>query len=167
MTHKMQSPSTATPPQFPDDGLSFFGSGKAGVLDVADVHQATVRALQVHASLLDADCVFLYGGSHGGLLGAHLVGQQRDFYRAAALRNPVIDLNSMADGSDSPDWVVIQAGLGDGVRLEDGLSTPKTLAAKWRHSPIRYVHLVGECSPYFRNKKETTESTRTLIQAIR
>ena len=39
------------------DTLARKPTGNIGVQDVADVHQATVRALEKHAELLDADQV--------------------------------------------------------------------------------------------------------------
>lgn len=38
--------------------------------------------------------VVLYGGSHGGYLITKLVAQYPDYYRAAAIRNPVTSLES-------------------------------------------------------------------------
>ena len=35
----------------------------------------------------------------------------KDFYRAAAIRNPVIDMASMWASSDIPDWCFCEGGL--------------------------------------------------------
>ena len=44
--------------------------GKAGENDVADCFAALVDALNKNAQL-DAGAVYVFGGSHGGFLGAH------------------------------------------------------------------------------------------------
>lgn len=40
----------------------------------------------------------MIGGSHGGFLTGHLVGQQPQRFKAAVLRNPVCDLSLMIHG---------------------------------------------------------------------
>lgn len=75
---------------------------RVGTADVLDCKLATEDVLKKFA--LDEKNVFLVGGSHGGFLVAHLSGQYPDTYRAVASRNPVIDVASMYDCSDIPDW---------------------------------------------------------------
>ena len=55
------------------------------------------------------------GGSHGGLLTGHLVGQHPGRFRAGALRNPVMDVSLMVHVSDIPDWCYCE-GWGAEVR---------------------------------------------------
>jgi acylaminoacyl-peptidase len=52
--------------------------------------------------------VAVVGGSHGGFLTGHLVGQYPTRFRAAALRNPVLDISLMVHVSDIPDWTFIE-----------------------------------------------------------
>ncbi|KAF8329649.1 hypothetical protein F5887DRAFT_886429, partial [Amanita rubescens] len=59
---------------------------------------------------LDRGKVFIFGGSHGGFLGAHLVDQFLDTFTAAALRNPVISVGEIST-SDIPDWYYAEFGL--------------------------------------------------------
>ena len=53
--------------------------------------------------------MFVSGGSHGGFLTAHLSASRPDLFAAAAIRNPVINLNSMRHVTDIPDWVEYQS----------------------------------------------------------
>ena len=62
--------------------------GHVGSMDVQDCNDAVTRAL-AHCADLDASKVAVFGGSHGGLLAAHLTAQFPDRYGAAVMRNPV------------------------------------------------------------------------------
>lgn len=56
--------------------------------------------------VVDSENVLLIGGSHGGFIGCHLIGQYPGFYKAFATRNPVINLASKLGTTDIPDqWV--------------------------------------------------------------
>lgn len=97
--------------------------GHAGVQDVADCISALDAA--VAAQLIDPERVAVFGGSHGGFLAAHLIGQHPSRFRAACCRNPVTDLASMVGLTDIPDWCFVETGgLGKAQYAE-----PPSLAA--------------------------------------
>ena len=54
--------------------------------------------------LFDSSKVGIVGGSHGGFLTAHMIGQYPGVYKVAAMRNPVTNIPSMLSVSDIPDW---------------------------------------------------------------
>ncbi|KAF7321158.1 Peptidase-S9 domain-containing protein [Mycena chlorophos] len=76
--------------------------GKCGTLDVEDCMATAQHIVKLGISSKGSGKQFVVGGSHGGFLAAHLVGQYPDFFTAAAMRNPVISANPAA--SDIPDW---------------------------------------------------------------
>jgi acylaminoacyl-peptidase len=83
--------------------------GKCGRQDVGDVNAAVDAVLA--KGWADPTRVAVVGGSHGGFLGAHLVAQHPDRYKAAAIRNPVTDIASMVHRTDIPDWCFVEMGM--------------------------------------------------------
>ncbi len=73
------------------------------------------------AGWVDESRVAVVGGSHGGFLAGHLVGQHPTRFRAAALRNPVLDISLMVHVSDIPDWTFIETW---GTEVSQLLSAP-------------------------------------------
>ncbi|CAG5127755.1 unnamed protein product, partial [Candidula unifasciata] len=65
-------------------------TGTIGTQDVADVESAMVEVLT--KDVADGNRLLAFGGSHGGFLTTHLIGQYPDTFKAAATRNPVINL---------------------------------------------------------------------------
>ncbi|KAG6393375.1 hypothetical protein SASPL_147614 [Salvia splendens] len=59
--------------------------------------------------LADPSKIFVVGGSHGGFLTTHLIGQAPERFVAAAARNPVCNLALMVGTSDIPDWCFFEA----------------------------------------------------------
>uniref|UniRef100_A0A803VB78 Acylamino-acid-releasing enzyme n=1 Tax=Ficedula albicollis TaxID=59894 RepID=A0A803VB78_FICAL len=111
--------------------------GNVGTQDVHDVQLCVERVLQEET--LDASRVALVGGSHGGFLACHLIGQFPDTYRACVVRNPVVNIASMVATTDIPDWCLTEAGL---PYKPDALPDPAQLTEMLHKSPIRYVDRV-------------------------
>jgi len=119
-------------------------AGNAGSLDVHDVVAAT-RAV-TESGIVDADRVGICGGSHGGFLAGHCIGQHPDIFKVAATRNPVMNISSMVTATDIPDWCYIEA-LGIGHYDFSGFRTPtkEELCIMWDRSPI--AHLKNAIAP--------------------
>ena len=90
----------------------------------------------------------MIGGSHGGFLTGHLVGQQPRRFRCAVLRNPVCDLSLMIHVSDIPDWCYVEAwGSAEGRRRAGARPTAEDVARFWGVSPIAHVDKVQRRLP--------------------
>ncbi|VDC02763.1 unnamed protein product [Peniophora sp. CBMAI 1063] len=76
--------------------------GKCGSLDVQDCVDSVNKLAELGKASLGPGKQYIYGGSHGGFLGAHLVGQHPDLFSGAVLSNPVI--TPLPSESDIPDW---------------------------------------------------------------
>jgi acylaminoacyl-peptidase len=108
--------------------------GLIGTQDVSDMQQAAEFCMKKY----DFKKAVVYGGSHGGFLSTHLIGQFPDFYAAAAVRNPVTQLEAMRSLSDIPDWVITETfGKYDFDYKNDG--TKENYEELMKKSPIRYI----------------------------
>ena len=120
--------------------------GKVGENDVEDCFRA-LDVLLGKWKLTEADTdIFVQGGSHGGFLGAHLIGQFPGIFRASCLRNPVINMASMFGTTDIPDWTYVESGFE--YHYDNPPVTPPYLELLKR-SPIVYAEKVAEKIPDF------------------
>ncbi|XP_058246617.1 S9 family peptidase [Hemibagrus wyckioides] len=116
---------------FGQDGVDSL-LGNIGSQDVKDVQRAVLHVLQSNKTL-DPDRVVVMGGSHGGFLTCHLIGQYPEFYRACAARNPVINAATLLGTSDIIDWRYSSVGLEYSFNQ---LPTPQALTTMLEKSPI-------------------------------
>lgn len=110
--------------------------GRCGDLDVKDCQHAAEEFLRKK----NYSNIVVCGGSHGGFLTAHLIGQYPDFYKAAVCRNPVINITSMLGTTDIPDWCVVE-GTGDDFDISKNASA-ELYAKLWESSPLSHVEKV-------------------------
>ena len=110
--------------------------GKVGVQDVNDVNDAASAVLEEWKGVVDPEQVVAFGGSHGGLLSAHLTGQFPERYKAAGIRNPVIDILSMVAVTDIPDWCAVESGF----QYDQDFQRHKLSVAHFEAMRVRLYH---------------------------
>ncbi|KAK2465161.1 hypothetical protein APHAL10511_002853 [Amanita phalloides] len=137
--------------------------GQCGSLDVQDCIQSLHHLVKLKHAQLGRGKLFVFGGSHGGFLGAHLIGQFPDIFSAAVLRNPVISVGEMS-ASDIPDWAYAEFAIPFPVPMRAGHKDPEGLTPEvyqklytdekqlgltpeiyqklYTASPIRFAHRV-------------------------
>ena len=120
-----------------------------------DVKDAIDQVCQLDE--VDENRVVVAGGSHGGFITGHLIGQFPGRFKAAVMRNPVTNIASMVSGSDIPDWCIAEAcgseqpdgqpgddGIwqGEGMKEAGACMTEEKLLKMHRASPMAHIHNV-------------------------
>ncbi|KAI3814323.1 hypothetical protein L1987_19074 [Smallanthus sonchifolius] len=114
--------------------------GKIGSQDVNDVLTSVDHAVDM--GLANPSKITVLGGSHGGFLTTHLIGQAPDRFAAAAVRNPVCNLALMVGTSDIPDWCFVETFGTSGLFSYTEAPSPKLLSFFHEKSPISHVSKV-------------------------
>ncbi|KAH0580076.1 hypothetical protein H2248_002888 [Termitomyces sp. 'cryptogamus'] len=129
--------------------------GNCGTLDVEDCIASTRYLIKLGISVEGPGKQFVMGGSHGGFLTGHLIGQYPEMFSAAVTRNPVMSAGELSS-TDIPDWYFSEFGESypiysspSVVELEQHphraprqappLMTPEVYTRVYRASPIAYV----------------------------
>ncbi|KAF8900475.1 Alpha/Beta hydrolase protein [Gymnopilus junonius] len=84
--------------------------GKCGQLDVQDCIASARHLVSIGVSREGPGLQLITGGSHGGFLTAHLIGQFPKLFSAAIMRNPVISVGEIST-SDIRDWYFSEFAL--------------------------------------------------------
>ncbi|XP_071960094.1 acylamino-acid-releasing enzyme-like [Antedon mediterranea] len=111
--------------------------GNVGCNDVKDCKQAIDQTIQ--DGIADGDNVVLQGGSHGGFLVCHLIGQYPNDFKACVARNPVTNMASKLGATDIPDWGYTESGLSFS---HSRLPSSEVYAAMFEKSPLFHVDKV-------------------------
>ncbi|KNA08562.1 hypothetical protein SOVF_161600 [Spinacia oleracea] len=114
--------------------------GKVGCQDVGDVLTAIDYVIDL--KLVDPSKITVLGGSHGGFLTTHLIGQAPEKFAAAAARNPVCNLALMVGTSDIPEWCFVESYGIDGKAHFTSAPTKEHLSVLYDKSPIAHVNKV-------------------------
>ncbi|KAJ3537442.1 hypothetical protein NM688_g6689 [Phlebia brevispora] len=112
--------------------------GRIGSLDVEDCMASVRHVVACGISSYGQGQQLLYGGSHGGFLLGHLIGQYPDVFSGAVLRNPVISLGEIST-SDIPDWYYEESGLSFAAT---SVVTPEVYDRLFKMSPSAHVDAV-------------------------
>ncbi|XP_021910893.1 acylamino-acid-releasing enzyme-like [Carica papaya] len=92
--------------------------------------------------LADPSKITVLGGSHGGFLTSHLIGQAPDKFVAAAVRNPVCNIASMVGTTDIPDWCYFEAYGTKGKSIYTEAPSAEHLSHFFSMSPIAHLSKV-------------------------
>ncbi|KAL6185036.1 hypothetical protein ACLB2K_041171 [Fragaria x ananassa] len=111
--------------------------GKVGSQDVNDVLVAIDHVIDL--GLASPSKIAVLGGSHGGFLTTHLIGQAPEKFAAACARNPVCNLALMVGTTDIPDWCYVEAYGSEGKNIYSEAPSAEDLALFHSKSPISHI----------------------------
>lgn len=127
--------------------------GNVGTNDVMD-HIAALDHC-IDNGITDPSRVGIIGGSHGGFLTGHLVGQYPERFRCGVLRNPVLNLSHMVHTSDIPDWVYVEAmGTEESKRRFSSCPSANDLEVFFSKSPVAYIDNIKAPLLFLLGKKD-------------
>lgn len=116
--------------------------GKVGEVDLDNVR----ACINWERNQRSYATVSVFGGSHGGFLGAHLSCDPG--FSCVCLRNPVISIDSMLYVTDIPDWCVVE-GMGvpklEGKLIEDWVIREGVDYSRERLHSISPISRVDSC----------------------
>ncbi|KAK7393748.1 hypothetical protein VNO78_22312 [Psophocarpus tetragonolobus] len=114
--------------------------GKVGSQDVNDVLTAIDHVINL--GLASPSKIAVLGGSHGGFLTTHLIGQAPEKFVAAAARNPVCNLALMVGTTDIPDWCYVETYGTKGRDKFTEAPSAEDLTLFYSKSPISHLSKV-------------------------
>ncbi|KAK1310771.1 hypothetical protein QJS10_CPA08g00238 [Acorus calamus] len=114
--------------------------GKIGFQDVQDVLAAMDHVIQL--GIVDPSRVAVLGGSHGGFLSTHLIGQAPERFAGAAVRNPVCNLSLMVGTTDIPDWCYVETYGKEWKNFFTEAPSAEHLSLLYEKSPISHLSKV-------------------------
>ncbi|KAK4258053.1 hypothetical protein QN277_007560 [Acacia crassicarpa] len=114
--------------------------GKAGSQDVDDVITAIDHVINL--GLASPSKIAVLGGSHGGFLATHLIGQAPEKFVAAATRNPVCNISLMVGVTDIPDWCYVESYGIAGIDRYTEAPSEEDLTLFYSKSPISHLSKV-------------------------
>ncbi|RXW22263.1 hypothetical protein EST38_g3573 [Candolleomyces aberdarensis] len=110
--------------------------GNCGRVDVDDCMASVEHLIKLGIAEDGPGNLFVMGGSHGGFLTAHLIGQFPDKFTAASMRNPVISGGDTTT-TDIPDWYYSEFGCPYPIQSSSqGSSTSTTVTSKSHLPPL-------------------------------
>ncbi|CAI9118324.1 OLC1v1019886C2 [Oldenlandia corymbosa var. corymbosa] len=139
--------------------------GNIGSQDVNDVLAAIDHVIA--KGLADPSKIAVVGGSHGGFLTTHLIGQAPDKFAAAAARNPVCNLALMVGTSDIPDWCYAESFGSKGKSLYSDVASPEHLTVFYDKSPISHISKVKTPVIFLLGAKDLRVPVSNGIQYVR